>query len=211
MILFDPITFDYIAEVIMFQSNNFNHMLATLKTLIHLFKSFIVSTLLLSSLACASLSASAANNYASQGHKADYKQTNLISRAEAANPANFKFIGVNGYLVSNVMESCPISTGLINCALKKLELINGSSNEVDADYDFAQTFFFPSKAQPRTAVVVITRSGLMDDSVSAERYRVSFRLENKPSGLSWNWVQYGVQYQCARGSKAGNWSKDLCP
>ncbi|WP_227671073.1 hypothetical protein [Psychrobacter maritimus] len=106
---------------------------------------------------------------------------------------------------------CPIQTGLISCGLEKLKLINSSINEVSADYDLAQTFFFPSKAQPKTAVVVITRSGLMDDSVSAERYRISFTLKGAPSKLSWHWVQYGVQYQCVRGNKAGIWTKNLCP
>ena len=101
--------------------------------------------------------------------------------------------------------------GLITCGLEKLKLINSSINEVDADYDLAQAFYYPSKSQPKTAVVVITRSGLMDDSVSAERYRISFALKGKPSDLNWQWVQYGVQYQCLRGNKAGKWSKNLCP
>ncbi|MBE0407849.1 hypothetical protein EI162_13230 [Psychrobacter sp. FME6] len=135
----------------------------------------------------------------------------VISRAEAANPANFKFLSINGRAVTRASAPCAIEKGLIACGLEKLSLINGSINEVDADYDLAQTFFFLSKAQPRTAVVVITRSGLMDDSVSAERYRISFKLEGKSSDLNWSWVQYGVQYQCMRGSKAGKWSKDLCP
>lgn len=81
---------------------------------------------------------------------------------------------------------------------------------MDADYDLAQTFLFPSKSQPGVAVVIITRSGLMDDSVSAERYRISFKSEEKPLGLDWNWVQYGVQYKCARGDNAGQWTKSLC-
>lgn len=137
--------------------------------------------------------------------------SSVISRAEAANPANFKFLSINGRAVNRASAPCSIENGLLACGLEKLSLINGDINEVDADYDWAQIFFFPSKAQPRTAVVVVTRSGLMDDSVGAERYRISFKLEGKPSNLSWHWVQYGVQYQCMRGSKAGKWSKDLCP
>ena len=134
-----------------------------------------------------------------------------ISRSEAANPANFKFISVNGRAATYSSAPCPVEKGLLSCGLGKLALINSHTNEITADYDLAQSFVFPSKSQPRTAVVVITRSGLMDDSVSAERYRISFKLEGQPSDLSWNWVQYGVQYQCARGSRAGKWTKGLCP
>ena len=134
-----------------------------------------------------------------------------ISRAEAANPANFKHLNINGSAVTSASAPCSIEKGLIACGLEKLKLINSSINEVDADYDLAQAFYYPSKSQPKTAVVVITRSGLMDDSVSAERYRISFILKGKPSDLNWQWVQYGVQYQCVRGNKVGKWTKSLCP
>ena len=134
-----------------------------------------------------------------------------ISRAEAANPANFKHLNINGNAVTSASAPCSIKKGLIACGLEKLKLINSSINEVDADYDLAQAFYYPSKSQPKTAVVVITRSGLMDDSVSAERYRISFTLKGKPSDLNWQWVQYGVQYQCVRGNKVGKWTKSLCP
>ena len=144
-------------------------------------------------------------------HAATSNSVSTISRAEAANPANFKHLNINGNAVTSASAPCSIKKGLIACGLEKLKLINSSINEVSADYDLAQTFFYPSKAQPKTAVVVITRSGLMDDSVSAERYRISFTLKGTPSELSWHWVQYGVQYQCVRGNKAGKWTKNLCP
>lgn len=143
-------------------------------------------------------------------YASSYEPPIPISRIEAANPSNFKFISVNGRAATYSSASCSVEKGLLACALGKLALINSYSSEMDGDYDLAQSFVFPSKLQPGTAVVVVTRSGLMDDSVSAERYRVSFKLERKPSGLSWNWVQYGVQYQCRRGDKAGKWTKGLC-
>ena len=138
------------------------------------------------------------------------KASNPISRAEAANPANFYHLNTHSSAVTYASQPCPIEKSLMTCGLEKLALINSAINEIDADYDLAQTFFFPSKAQPKTAVVVVTRSGLMDDSVSAERYRISFTLKGKPSDLNWHWVQYGAQYQCVRGNKAGKWTKNLC-
>ncbi len=169
----------------------------------------LYTSLLMLSMASASIYAG--NAQASASYQPTSKPSNLITRAEAANPNNFKFINVNGRTATYASAPCPVETGLIACGLQKLHLINGGAAEVDADYDLAQTFLFPSKSQPGVAVVIITRSGLMDDSVSAERYRISFKSEEKPLGLDWNWVQYGVQYKCARGDNAGQWTKSLCP
>lgn len=189
----------------MLQLNSFNPLSSISKISTHLLSTYLLKGLMASALLILSFISVSA-------HAASSDSTSLITRAEAANPANFKFIRVNGRMVSDVIESCPIRSGLIACALKKLELINGRNGGVDDDYDLAQTFLFPSESQPRAAVVVITRSGLMDDSVNAERYRISFELkQNQRSHPGWHWVQYGEQFQCARGSTAGQWTKNLCP
>lgn len=56
------------------------------------------------------------------------------------------------------------------------------------------------------AVYLLTISGIEDDSIRAERYRVSFR----PGETGMHLVQIGRQNQCARGPNRG-WSKRLCP
>ena len=177
----------------------FNRLLPASRTSNNLLRGLMASALF-------SLSFISVSTYATTSNS-----VSTISRAEAANPANFKHLNINGSAVTSASAPCSIKKGLIACGLEKLKLINSSINEIDADYDLAQAFYYPSKSQPKTAVVVITRSGLMDDSVSAERYRISFALKGKPSDLNWQWVQYGVQYQCLRGNKAGKWSKNLCP
>ena len=181
-----------------------NRLLPVSRTLNNLLRGLMASALF--SLSCVSVST----------HGTTSNSVSTISRAEAANPTNFKHLNINGSAVTSASAPCSIKKGLIACGLEKLKLINSSIinssiNEVDADYDLAQAFYYPSKSQPKTAVVVITRSGLMDDSVSAERYRISFTLKGKPSDLNWQWVQYGVQYQCVRGNKVGKWTKSLCP
>lgn len=168
----------------------------------------IMTSALLSSLI---LPAQATNNDKPQSYEPTYKSASLISRAEAANPNNFNFISINDRTISYAIEPCAFSEGLIRCALEKLALINASSDEGDTDYDLAHTFLFPSKLNPKTAVVIVTRSGLMDDSVSDERYRVSFKRADKRANAGWQLVQYGVQYQCTRGDKPGTWTKTLCP
>ncbi|WP_274904621.1 hypothetical protein [Psychrobacter sp. DAB_AL62B] len=183
----------------MLNLNSFNHLLPVSSASAYLLKGVMTSALL--SLSFASLSS----------HAATSNSVNSISRAEAANPANFYHLNMNGGAVTYASAPCSMKKGLIACGLEKLKLINSSINEVHADYDLAQAFYYPSKAQPKTGVVVITRSGLMDDSVSAERYRISFTLKGKPSNLNWHWVQYGVQYQCLRGNKAGKWTTNICP
>ena len=183
----------------MLQLNSSKSLLLNSRVPTDLLKSSLASALLL--LAFTSVSTHASNTNSSSP----------ISRTEAANPANFKFISVNGRAASYSSAPCPVEKGLLTCALGKLALINSGTNEIDADYDLAQSFIFPSKSQPKTAVVVVTRSGLMDDSVRAERYRISFQLKNQQTNPEWHWVQYGVQYQCARGKNAGKWTKNLCP
>ena len=177
----------------------FNRLLPVSRTSNNLLRGLMASALFSLSLISVSTHATTSNS------------VSTISRAEASNPANFKHLNINGSAVTSASAPCSIKKGLIACGLEKLKLINSSINEVDADYDLAQAFYYPSKSQPKTAVVVITRSGLMDDSVSAERYRISFTLKGKPSDLNWQWVQYGVQYQCVRGNKVGKWTKSLCP
>ena len=183
----------------MLNLNSFNHLLPVSNTSTHLLRGLMASALLSISLVSASSHANTSNSISP------------ISRAEAANPANFYHLNINGGAVTSASAPCSMKKGLITCGLEKLKLINSSINEVDADYDLAQAFYYPSKSQPKTAVVVITRSGLMDDSVSAERYRISFALKGKSSDLNWQWVQYGVQYQCLRGNKIEKWTKNLCP
>ncbi|WP_259365152.1 hypothetical protein [Psychrobacter sp. GP33] len=183
----------------MLQLNSFNPLSSISKQSNHLLKGLMVSALLL-------LSFTSVTSYANNN-----KPPSPILRAEAANPANFKFISVNGRAATYSSAPCPVEKGLFTCALGKLALINSNTNEIDTDYDLAQSFIFPSKSQPKTAVVVVTRSDLMDDSVRAERYRISFKLKNQQTNPEWHWVQYGVQYQCARGKNAGKWTKNLCP
>ncbi len=133
-------------------------------------------------------------------------------RAMVANPDNFKRIRINGGGVSKAMLPCPIAMGLINCTLEKLALISLPPSSIDDDYDdLAQVFYFPNTEQPNTAVVIVQKTGLMDDSISGQRYRVSFKLEDGDnSNASWNFVQYGEQFQCARGDMAGRWVKSSC-
>lgn len=132
-------------------------------------------------------------------------------RSMVANPNNFKRIYINGRGVSEAMAPCPIAMGLINCTLQKLALINLPPSSIDDDYDLAQVFYYPNTEQPSTAVVIVQKTGLMDDSVSGHRYRVSFKLEDgNNSNASWNFVQYSEQFQCARGDMAGRWVKSSC-
>ncbi|MGP5649545.1 hypothetical protein ACTXPO_13035 [Psychrobacter celer] len=148
-----------------------------------------------------STTAQAGNSYTS-----DY-----ATRSMVANPNNFKRIRINGRGVSEAVAPCPVSLGLIYCALEKLSLINLPARGVHEDYDLAQVFYYPNTGQPKTAVVIAQKTGLMDDSISGHRYRVSFQLEDgNTTNATWVFVQYGEQIQCARGQYAGRWVKQGC-
>ncbi|WP_299065781.1 hypothetical protein [uncultured Psychrobacter sp.] len=143
---------------------------------------------------------------ASSGYTSDYATRELV-----ANPDNFKRIRINGRGVSEAVAPCPVAKGIIDCTLAKLSLINLPVRSVHEDYDLAQVFYYPNTEQPTTAVVIMQKTGLMDDSLSGHRYRVSFKLEeDDKSNTTWNFVQYGEQLQCARGDMAGKWQKGDC-
>lgn len=143
---------------------------------------------------------------ASSGYTSDYATRDMV-----ANPNNFKRIYINGRGVSEAIAPCPVAGGVISCAVEKLALINLPISSVHEDYDLAQVFYYPNTEQPKTAVVIMQKTGMMDDSVSGHRYRVSFKLkEDDKSNGTWNFVQYGEQFQCARGNMAGKWQKGVC-
>jgi hypothetical protein len=59
---------------------------------------------------------------------------------------------------------------------------------------------------PNRPVVLLTQTGLLDDSLEGRRYRLEF----VPQGEQWrlNWV--GVQNRCRAGRGSGEWSKENC-
>lgn len=147
----------------------------------------------------------------STAQAANNDTSDTVTRAMAANPDNFKPVSVNGRALAAAIAPCPITKGLISCTLDKLALINGAAASVHDDYDQVQVFFYPNTEQPKTAVVIAQKTGLMDDSVDGERYRISFKLDNgQRANATWNLVQYGVQYKCSRGDAAGMWVQAGC-
>lgn len=135
------------------------------------------------------------------------------TRAEVANPNNFERLHINGRAVSAASEPCLVSEGLLACTVKHTKIATGGFTSLDSDYHLVQSFIFNKhhKTKHPTAVVLLTKTGLQDDSIKAERLRISFELKYEhPNVGTWHWVQYGTQVQCARGKKAGTWVKRGC-
>lgn len=152
-------------------------------------------------------------NLGFQAHAMPSKHDVFISRAAAANPTSFKRLHINGRAVSAASEPCLVSEGLLSCAIKKANIVTGGFTSLDDEYDVVQSFLFNTRHKTKrpTAVVVLTKTSLQDDSVQAERLRVSFELKYEhPNVGTWHWVQYGTQVQCARGDTAGKWLKGRC-
>lgn len=137
--------------------------------------------------------------------------TNMMAtRSDVANPDNFKRLHINGHAVSVASEPCLVSDGLLSCAVKHMKIATGGFTALENEYDMVQSFVFNTHHQKKrpTAVVVFTKMGLEDDSISAERLRIAFQLKYlNPNVGTWHWVQYGTQVQCARGKYAGKWQK----
>lgn len=129
-------------------------------------------------------------------------------RREISNADDFRFISLNGRAVAEATEPCFAS--LLECGSTKIGFfgIDGVGGEADNENFKEETFVFADKNTGRnTGVYLLTMKGFEDDSVSGERLRIEFEKR----GNAWELVQGGKQYQCARGSSAGEWTKDLCP
>ena len=83
-------------------------------------------------------------------------------------------------------------------ALGLTEIVE-QQQEVETDYP-----------QDDMAVVTITQTNLLDDSVAAIRYRVKFAPYGDRDERQWQVVWAGQQFQCRLNRGDRNWSKDLC-
>lgn len=77
----------------------------------------------------------------------------------------------------------------------------GGSRDVKVEYP-----------QPDRAVVIITQTGVADDSVRAIRYRAELAPTSKSSqtGKQWKIVWAGSQFTCQPGRGHQDWSMKLC-
>jgi pSer/pThr/pTyr-binding forkhead associated (FHA) protein len=66
--------------------------------------------------------------------------------------------------------------------------------------------------RPNQAVVIITQTGVADDSVRSIRYRTEFRTTSKRSSTrkQWKMVWAGSQMKCQPGRGHQDWSTELC-
>lgn len=136
------------------------------------------------------------------------KDKNPTTRDEVKNGDNFRFITVNGRAVGELTKPCYASIEV--CGRTKLGIYGYEewANELESDNVSEETYAFADKNTGKnTAIYLISMTGMEDDSVSGERIRIEFERKGK----AWTVVQGGRQFQCARGTSAGKWTKELCP
>ncbi|WP_143288181.1 hypothetical protein [Calothrix rhizosoleniae] len=63
--------------------------------------------------------------------------------------------------------------------------------------------------EPNFKTVIITETGLLDDSVNGIRHRADFESSGTDS-KSWKMVWVGKQYKCQPGRGSQDWSSKLC-
>lgn len=63
--------------------------------------------------------------------------------------------------------------------------------------------------EPSFTTVIITETGLLDDSVNGIRHRLDFESSGADSKF-WKMVWAGKQFKCYSGRGSQNWSKKLC-
>jgi len=101
-------------------------------------------------------------------------------------------------------SNLPTSTGrdpqeIALSALGLTEIIESQQEKVETDYP-----------QDNLAVVTITQTNLLDDSVAAIRYQVKFAPYGDQDESQWQVVWAGQQFQCQANRGHQNWGQDLC-
>lgn len=121
--------------------------------------------------------------------------TQPTPRSVVAIPSNFQSVPVKPLFCSDDVSTCGrnVLYGLPANYAPSGELDGVSQEEV---FDFKNG----------VVVYLLTIKEIQDDSVRAERYRVSFKKGEAGLRL----VQVGRQNQCTRGTVRG-WTKRLCP
>lgn len=66
-----------------------------------------------------------------------------------------------------------------------------------------------NKVAPAFTTVIVSESGLLDDSVNGIRHRADFEPSGS-DGKSWKMVWVGRQSKCYPGRGSQDWSKELC-
>lgn len=127
------------------------------------------------------------------------------TREEVADADDFQFISINGNAAAAATKIC--RKPLAECGAEKLNFYLPDTEEQNKE-GVAETFVVAGKnSGTTTGIYLYTMTGFGDDSVSGERYRIEFIQKDN----GWELVQGGRQFQCARGTFAGAWTKDLCP
>jgi len=68
-----------------------------------------------------------------------------------------------------------------------------------------------SSPQPDQAIVILTQTGLKDDSVQAIRYYVEFQKNpSDPANETWQMIWAGSQFKCYPQRGHQEWSPELC-
>ncbi len=84
-------------------------------------------------------------------------------------------------------------------ALGLTEIIESEKEEVETEYP-----------QDDMAIVTITQTNLLDDSLAAIRYKVKFAPYGDRDESQWQVVWAGQQFQCRVNRGDRDWSKNLC-
>ncbi len=121
--------------------------------------------------------------------------SNPTPRSQVAIPTLYQSIPVKAQFCSDEASTCGRNI------LYSLPSKYAPSGELDTESQY-EVFDFKNGVM----VYLLTIRGVQDDSIRAERYRVSFKKEEAGLRL----VQVGRQQQCTRGSVKG-WTKRNCP
>ncbi|BDA73429.1 hypothetical protein CAL7716_075950 [Calothrix sp. PCC 7716] len=118
-----------------------------------------------------------------------------VATAQSSGRSGYRVVDVKNFVAQNQILNSNPNQVAVKLFADAEEAEGRKSENVEVKY--------PTRD---TAVVVMTKEGLADDSVAAIRRRVEMqRSQNK-----WRVVWVGEQNKCARGRGSQVWSGELC-
>ncbi|TWH43111.1 hypothetical protein [Dulcicalothrix desertica] len=119
-----------------------------------------------------------------------------VATAQSSGRSGYRVVDVKNFVAQNQILNSNPNQVAVKLFADAEEAEGRKSENVEVKYPMRDT-----------AVIVMTKEGLADDSVAAIRRRVEMqRSQNK-----WRVVWVGEQNKCARGKVSQVWTSKLCP
>lgn len=123
-------------------------------------------------------------------------QTTPRTNSQVSNRAGYRVVNVKQFVSQNSISALNPNQAAVKLFADAEEAEGRSAESLNIKYSRANT-----------AVILITKEGLGDDSVRSLRKRIEMR---RTANGKWEVIWVGEQYKCQKGRGSQTWTAKLC-